>query len=101
MDPDTNQTALRRVDDLCVCRARQSRCTTNPLKQGISMKRHLMPAALFATLATSQAFARDSIANYPVDAALASEPGAVAPDVALFFADQNHPAVLQSFGEFA
>jgi len=65
------------------------------------MKRHLMLAALFATLATSQAFARDSIANYPVDAALASEPGAVAPDVALFFAGQNHPAVLQSFGEFA
>jgi hypothetical protein len=65
------------------------------------MKRHLMLAALCATLATSQAFARDSVADYSVDAALASEPGKVTPDVALFFAGQKHPAVLQSFGEFA
>jgi hypothetical protein len=65
------------------------------------MKRHLMLAALCATLTTSQAFARDSVADYSVDAALASEPGKVTPDVALFFAGQKHPVVLQSFGEFA
>jgi hypothetical protein len=60
-----------------------------------------MLAELCATLDTSQAFARDSVADYSVDAALASEPGKVTPDVALFFAGQKHPAVLQSFGEFA
>jgi hypothetical protein len=65
------------------------------------MKRHLMLAALCATFVTSHAFARDSVATYPVDAALASEPGKVTPDIALFFAGQSHPAVAQSFGEFA
>ncbi|WP_175948559.1 excinuclease ABC subunit A [Burkholderia pyrrocinia] len=62
------------------------------------MKRSLMLAALSATFVTSHAFARDSIAIYPVDAALASEPGKVTPDVALFFAGQNHPAVIHSLG---
>jgi hypothetical protein len=65
------------------------------------MKRHLMLAALCATFVTSHAFARDSVATYPVDAALASEPGKVTPDIALFFAGQSHPAVAQSFGEFS
>lgn len=65
------------------------------------MKRHLMLAALCATLVTSHAFARDSVDSYRVDAALASEPGKVTPDIALFFAGQSHPGVAQSFGEFA
>ncbi|SDF94047.1 excinuclease ABC subunit A [Paraburkholderia phenazinium] len=65
------------------------------------MKRHLMLAALCATFVTSHAFARDSIATYPVDAALASEPGKVTPDIALFFAGQSHPAVAQSFNAIA
>jgi hypothetical protein len=64
------------------------------------MKRQLMLAA-FATLVASHAFARDTVASYPVDAAIASEPGKVTPDVALYFAGQNHPAVAHSYGEFA
>jgi hypothetical protein len=64
------------------------------------MKRQLMLAA-FATLVASHAFARDTVASYPVDAAIASEPGKVTPDVALYFAGQSHPAVAQSYGEFA
>jgi hypothetical protein len=63
------------------------------------MKRQLMLAA-FATLVASHAFARDTVASYPVDA-IASEPGKVTPDVALYFAGQSHPAVAQSYGEFA
>jgi hypothetical protein len=65
------------------------------------MKRHLMLAALCATLVTSHAFARDTVASYPVDAAIASEPGKVTPDVTLYFAGQSHPAVAHSYGEFA
>jgi hypothetical protein len=65
------------------------------------MKRHLMLAALCATLVTSHAFARDTAASYPVDAAIASEPGKVTPDVTLYFAGQSHPAVAHSYGEFA
>jgi len=65
------------------------------------MKRHLMLAALCATLVTSHAFARDSVATYPVDAALASEPGKVTPDVALYFAGQSHAAVAKSYGAVA
>ena len=65
------------------------------------MKRHLMLAALCATLVTSHAFARDTVASYPVEAAIASEPGKVAPDVALYFAGQSHPAVAKSYGSFA
>jgi methionine-rich copper-binding protein CopC len=65
------------------------------------MKRQLMLAALCATLVTSHAFARDTVASYPVDAAIASEPGKVTPDVPLYFAGQSHPAVAKSYGEFA
>jgi hypothetical protein len=65
------------------------------------MKRQLMLAALCGILVTSHAFARDTVASYPVDAALASEPGKVTPDVPLYFAGQSHPAVAKSYGEFA
>lgn len=65
------------------------------------MKRHFLLAALCATLVTSHAFARDTVARYPVDAAIASEAGKVTPDVALYFAGQSHPAVAHSYGEFA
>jgi hypothetical protein len=65
------------------------------------MKRHLMLAALCATFVTSHAFARDSVGTYPVDAALASEPGKVTPDIALYFAGQSHPAVAQTFNAIA
>jgi hypothetical protein len=65
------------------------------------MKRHLMLAAVCATLFASHAFARDTVAQYPIDAALASEPGKVTPDIPLYFAGQSHPGVAQSFGEFA
>jgi hypothetical protein len=65
------------------------------------MKKPLMLAALCAALATSHAFARDTIANYPIGDALNSEPGKVSDDVTLYFAGQPHPPVLKSFGEFA
>jgi len=64
------------------------------------MKRHLLFAALCATLATTSAFARDSVAAYPVDAALISEPGKVGSDIALYFAGQPHAAVVKSLGVF-
>lgn len=65
------------------------------------MKKPLMLAALCAALATSHAFARDTVSSYPVDEALRSEPGKVTDDVTLYFAGQKHPAVLKSFGQFA
>jgi uncharacterized protein YbjQ (UPF0145 family) len=68
------------------------------------MKRQLIFAALCASLATltaTQAFARDTVANYPIEPALLSEQGKVGDDVSLFFAGQHHPAVLKRFGEFA
>jgi hypothetical protein len=64
------------------------------------MKRHLICAVLFAGL-SAHAFARDTVANYPVNAALASEPGKVGDDIPLFFAGQKHPGVVKSYGEFA
>jgi hypothetical protein len=57
--------------------------------------------AVCATAATSPAYARDTVANYPVDLALKSEPGKVSDDVALYFAGQGHPSVVKSYGEFA
>ncbi len=65
------------------------------------MKRHLMFAAVFASLMTGQAFARDTVHNFPIDAALKSEPGKVGDDIRLYFAGQPHPGVVKSFGEFA
>ncbi|HZZ12133.1 MAG TPA: excinuclease ABC subunit A [Paraburkholderia sp.] len=71
------------------------------------MKRQWMFAALvasFATLSTlgsAPAFARDTVANYPVGPALQSEPGKVSDDIALYFAGQPHPAVKNTVGEFA
>ncbi|WP_118183568.1 excinuclease ABC subunit A [Paraburkholderia phosphatilytica] len=69
------------------------------------MNRHLRFAVLFAAIGASfvasHAFARDTIGNYPVDAALASEPGKVTDDIKLYFAGQQHPAVAHSFGNFA
>ncbi|MFM0201294.1 excinuclease ABC subunit A [Paraburkholderia fungorum] len=68
------------------------------------MKRNVLFAALFASLATlsaTQAFARDTVANYPIDAALQSEPGKVSDDVRLYFAGQSHPAVQKTMGNFA
>jgi uncharacterized protein YbjQ (UPF0145 family) len=68
------------------------------------MKRNLLLAALlasFAALSAAPAFARDTVANYPVEAALHSEPGKVSDDIALYFAGQPHAAVTKSMGEFA
>lgn len=65
------------------------------------MKKQLMLAALCAALATSHAFARDTIGNYPVADALGSEPGKLGDDVTLYFAGQPHPAVVKSLGTFA
>ncbi|WP_166653566.1 excinuclease ABC subunit A [Paraburkholderia flava] len=68
------------------------------------MRHQLIRIALLSAVcsfAATHAFARDSIASYPVDAALHSEPGKVGDDVALYFAGQSHPAVAQSLGEVA
>ncbi|WP_250517190.1 excinuclease ABC subunit A [Caballeronia sp. INDeC2] len=65
------------------------------------MKRQMMCVALIAGLMSSQAFARDTVANYSVESALKSESGKVDPDIALYFAGQKHPGVAKSFGEFA
>ncbi|RQH05740.1 excinuclease ABC subunit A [Paraburkholderia dinghuensis] len=65
------------------------------------MKKLWMLSVLCAAFATSHAFARDSINTYPVGDALKSEPGKVGDDIALYFADQPHPAVQKSLGQFA
>ncbi|MDE1183547.1 excinuclease ABC subunit A [Paraburkholderia sp.] len=69
------------------------------------MKRHLklavLCASVAATLASTHVFARDTVAEYPVADALQSEPGKVGDDIPLYFAGQNHPAVVKSMGEFA
>ncbi|CAM2140517.1 Excinuclease ATPase subunit [Pararobbsia alpina] len=64
------------------------------------MKKQLMLAAVCAALATSHAFARDTVDNYDVSDALKSEPGKVGDDVPLFFAGQDHPRVVKSYGTF-
>jgi len=66
------------------------------------MKLQMICAAVVACLLTSQAFARDSIESYPVDAALKAEGGdKVDRDIPLYFAGQPHPGVAKSLGEFS
>jgi uncharacterized protein YbjQ (UPF0145 family) len=69
--------------------------------RGLTMKRQLICAVLFSACITSHAFARDTISNYPIDGALASEPGKVGDDITLYFSGQRHPGVSKTFGEFA
>jgi len=57
--------------------------------------------AVCATVAASHAYARDTVANFPIDEALKSEPGKVTDDVGLYFAGQHHTSVAKSYGEFA
>jgi hypothetical protein len=65
------------------------------------MKKLAVWVSLSAALVTSHAFARNTVNRYPVDAALASEPGKVGSDIPLFFAGQPHPAVQKTLGQFA
>jgi uncharacterized protein YbjQ (UPF0145 family) len=65
------------------------------------MKRYVAFAVLTLSLASSQAFARDTIHDYPINEALNSEPGKVGSDVALYFAGQPHARVVKSLGEYA
>lgn len=65
------------------------------------MKKLWMLTSLCAALATSHAYARDTVNTYPVDEALKSEPGKISDDIGLYFAGQQHPAVLKTMGEFA
>jgi hypothetical protein len=65
------------------------------------MMRRIICAAGIAVLLSSPAYARDSVANYAVEAALKSEGGKVDADIPLYFAGQTHPGVVKSFGEFA
>jgi uncharacterized protein YbjQ (UPF0145 family) len=66
------------------------------------MKIYMISAAVLACLlSSSQAFARDSVANYSIESALMSESAKVDQKIPLYFAGQTHPAVVKSFGEFA
>ena len=65
------------------------------------MKYRIAFALLFATLAMSQAYARDSVGNYPIESAMTSEGDTLGGDVALYFGDQSHPKIVKSFGTFA
>jgi hypothetical protein len=65
------------------------------------MKLQMICAALAAGVLSLPAFARDTVTNYPVEAALKSEGGKVDQDIALYFAGEAHPRVVKSFGEFA
>jgi uncharacterized protein YbjQ (UPF0145 family) len=67
----------------------------------MTMKRQLICTVLFSAFITSHAFARNTVSNYPIDAALASEPGKVGGDIALYFSGQQHPGVSRTLGEFA
>jgi hypothetical protein len=65
------------------------------------MKKLFALTALCTAFAASHAYARDTVATYSIDDAVKSEPGKVGDDVTLYFADQTHPVVLKSFGQFA
>lgn len=69
------------------------------------MKRNLILTALSLSLAFAaiQAQARDTVANYPIQDALANGKGheKVGSDIALYFAGQEYPSVERSLGEFA
>ncbi|WP_244816386.1 excinuclease ABC subunit A [Caballeronia sp. Lep1P3] len=65
------------------------------------MKRQFILTAVVLSMLSSQAFARNSVANYPVEPALKSEPGKVDQNIPLYFAGQPHPNVTKTFGEFA
>lgn len=49
------------------------------------MKLQMICAVLAAGLLSSHAFARDTVSNYPVEAALKSEGGKVDQDIPLYF----------------
>ncbi|KVF78491.1 excinuclease ABC subunit A [Burkholderia sp. FL-7-2-10-S1-D7] len=51
--------------------------------------------------AASAANARDTINDYPIESALKSEAGKLDDGIALYFGDQAHPRVIQSYGSFA
>ncbi|MBN3727050.1 excinuclease ABC subunit A [Burkholderia sp. Ac-20379] len=64
------------------------------------MKRRMTIAAALLLLGASQAQARNDVASYPIDAALATGAGKVDADISLYFAGQPHPAVEKQYGEF-
>ncbi|MPV67272.1 excinuclease ABC subunit A [Burkholderia sp. BE17] len=65
------------------------------------MKYRIAFSLLVATLAMSQAHARDSVGNYPIESAMTSEGDKLGDDVALYFGDQSHPKIVKSYGTFA
>lgn len=65
------------------------------------MKRPLILAALLTSFVSSHVFARDTIANYPIQPAMTSEPGKIADDIGLYFAGQPHPAIETSLNDVA
>ena len=65
------------------------------------MKRQIFCAAVLAATLSSQAFARDTVADYSVENALHNEADRVDPNIGLYFAGQSHPVVEKSLGEVA
>ncbi|UVE68108.1 excinuclease ABC subunit A [Burkholderia pyrrocinia] len=65
------------------------------------MKYRIAFSLLVAALAMSQAHARDSVGNYPIESAMTSEGDKLGDDVALYFGDQSHPKIVKSYGTFA
>ncbi|WP_082729510.1 excinuclease ABC subunit A [Burkholderia sp. FL-7-2-10-S1-D7] len=65
------------------------------------MKYRIALALSCAMFAASAANARDTINDYPIESALKSEAGKLDDGIALYFGDQAHPRVIQSYGSFA
>ena len=65
------------------------------------MKYRIAFSLLVAALAMSQAHARDTVGNYPIESAMTSEGDKLGDDVALYFGDQSHPKIVKSYGTFA
>lgn len=65
------------------------------------MKYRIALALSCAMFVASAANARDTINNYPIESALKSEAGKLDDGIALYFGDQAHPRVIQSYGSFA
>lgn len=65
------------------------------------MKNRIALVALVALVASSHAWSRDSIDSYSIADALNVGGDKLGDDVSLYFADQPHPAVIESKGTYA
>jgi hypothetical protein len=65
------------------------------------MKHRIAVLALAALMVSSHAWARDTVSSYSIADALNAGAGTIGDDVSLYFADQGHPKVVESKGDFA